>query len=164
MHLNSAEQDAEEDYSPCNMHLNSADQDVVANDNSEGDKNNSDHDDNYANHDNNVYSNERESEYEETIEDFSDSNSEDDDSDNENYPYDFPINEIEESMEIDADGSEIFNPLFANNELYKIIHSPETLNIISTPIVISKGELLMIYLKFAIVNNLSHTAVALLHI
>ena len=43
--------------------------------------------------------------------------------------------------------------LFGSNELYRTLQSPDIADILSVPVVISRGELIMIYLKFAIVNE-----------
>ena len=37
--------------------------------------------------------------------------------------------------------------------------SPDILDVLSVPVVISRVELIMIYLKFAVVNKLTHTAI-----
>lgn len=145
----------EDDCYPCDLDLCTTSQNT--NDNNEGDRSNDDQ-----------HIDERQNEYEDTNDrnEFLDGNDDDDnddddhdDSDNENYLNDFPINEIEGNMEIDADGNDILDPFVAYNELYKVIQSPEILNTITTPTVVSRGELIMIYLKYAIVNNLSHTSV-----
>lgn len=46
-----------------------------------------------------------------------------------------------------------------NNELQKKLQSPQILETITTPIAVSQGELLLMLLKYAIVNELSHSAV-----
>ncbi|XP_043480061.1 uncharacterized protein LOC122509849 [Leptopilina heterotoma] len=80
-----------------------------------------------------------------------------DDSENES------INEIDDNdiAVNDADDISISleNDAVNHNKLFETLQSPHILDTICTPVAVSQGELLLMFLKFAVVNELTHTAV-----
>lgn len=69
---------------------------------------------------------------------------------------DFPVDVDEENINVKFEDE---SQNIMNSGLHKKLQSPNIFNIITTPIAVSEGEMLMMFLKFAITLELSHTAV-----
>ena len=81
------------------------------------------------------------------------------DSDHENDSiFDFPIGIDKEYAPLRKNADEDIENWIADNELLKILQSDDTLHVLNVPVVASRGELLLMYLKYSIVHQLTHTA------